>query len=363
MTQDFDETDRRSVFAYDDLDAIPDTFSLTKLEDAVSKCIGRKCNLVKLAEGGFHKVYEVLTGAEPSGVVARVAAPAFPKDKVESEVRAHGINLINHAKIATMQYIASYTNIHTPQVHGWNTESTNPVGLEYMILEKIIGIPASDVWDTLSSELKEIVVSEVADHIIQIFRLRFGTGGSLYTGTDKKTFVGPIVAIPFYRALDGVVRLPEPVNRAFELHRAPFDKSSNYLRSVLDAELRIIEDHYQHILEHEFDGDENRLKLGIRVLEKAVKLSSIDQDTGHITGLIDFESTTVAPLWDCAYIPRWLQDPNEWDATYEGGAAEDRKPLRELFLKKIEQCDPTGEWIRALERGRPFREFTHRMDY
>jgi hypothetical protein len=56
MTQDFDETDRRSVFAYDDLDAIPDSFSLTKLEDAVSKCIGRKCNLVKLAEGGFHKV-------------------------------------------------------------------------------------------------------------------------------------------------------------------------------------------------------------------------------------------------------------------------------------------------------------------
>jgi hypothetical protein len=140
---------------------------------------------------------------------------------------------------------------------------------------QIIGIPASDVWDTLSSELKEIVVSEVADHIIQIFRLRFGTGGSLYTGTDKKAFVGPIVAIPFYRALDGVVRLPEPVNRAFELHRAPFDKPSNYLRSVLDAELRIIEDHYQHILEHEFDGDENRLKLGIRVLEKAVKLSSV----------------------------------------------------------------------------------------
>jgi hypothetical protein len=58
-----------------------------------------------------------------------------------------------------------------------------------------------------------------------------------------------------------------------------------------------------------------------------------------------------------------LQDPNEWDATYEGGSAEDRKPLRELFLKKIEQCDPRGEWIRALERGRPFREFTHRMDY
>jgi hypothetical protein len=52
-----DETDRYSTFSYDDEeDALPDTFSLTKLEDAVGKCIGQKCNLVKLAQGRYHKV-------------------------------------------------------------------------------------------------------------------------------------------------------------------------------------------------------------------------------------------------------------------------------------------------------------------
>ena len=71
----------------------------------------------------------------------------------------------------------------------------------------------------------------------------------------------------------------------------------------------------------------------------------------------------MAPLWECAYMPGWLQDPGEWDATYEGGSAEDRKTLRNLFLKKIEEHDRTGEWLRALERGRPFREFTNILSF
>ncbi|KAJ7879552.1 hypothetical protein B0H14DRAFT_1605136 [Mycena olivaceomarginata] len=152
-------------------------------------------------------------------------------------------------------------------------------------------------------------------------------------------------------------------------------------------------DQREYILEHELDGDEGSLEQAIRVLKKAVQLSAvypgdvcvsepltspgqpfslrmddfrlsnvmIDTATGHVTGLIDFEGATVAPLWDCAYMPRWLQDPDEWDATYEGGPAEDRKILRDLFLEKVEKHDQTGEWIRALVRGRPFREFTDRL--
>ncbi|GAW07920.1 kinase-like protein [Lentinula edodes] len=83
-------------------------------------CI-QECNLVKLAEGGYHKVYKVSGDLR---IVVRVAAPAFPKDKLESEV-------------ATLQYIASHSSIHTPHVYAWNTENDNPVGLEYMILEKV----------------------------------------------------------------------------------------------------------------------------------------------------------------------------------------------------------------------------------
>ena len=57
MTPAFEETDRCSEFSYDsDEDAPPDPFSLTKLGEAVTLCIGGNCSLVKLAEGGYHKV-------------------------------------------------------------------------------------------------------------------------------------------------------------------------------------------------------------------------------------------------------------------------------------------------------------------
>ncbi|KAJ7652127.1 hypothetical protein DFH06DRAFT_1331335 [Mycena polygramma] len=389
----FHDTDNCSEFSYDGEEGTtPDSFSISELENAVTSLIeleatSRNCGnlkLVKLAEGGYHKVYEVLDNkSEILNIIARVAAPAFPKDKIESE-------------IATLQYIASHTSIHTPRVYGWNSDSTNPVGQEYMIMEKIEGISASEVWDTLPMDLKKVTVSDVAHCILQLYALRFFTGGSLYNDAEGNTVVGPIVATPFYRALDGFVRLPNEADRyALSEYRGPFPSASGYMRSFLDAELHIFKQHRQLILDNELEGDTERLEQGIRALEKAVQLTSvypgdvcvseplttpdksfslslddfrlsnimIDESTGHITGLIDFEGATVAPLWECAYMPRWLQDAEEWDGAYEGGSAEEKALLRYLFMQQIEAGDPTGEWVRAYEKGRPFREFTSRLTF
>ena len=43
-------------------------------------------------------------------------------------------------------------------------------------------------------------------------------------------------------------------------------------------------------------------------------------DSGRVTGVIDFEGATIAPLWECALLPRWLQDPGDPESTYEGGS-------------------------------------------
>ncbi|KAJ7039726.1 kinase-like domain-containing protein [Mycena alexandri] len=373
--------DSHSTFSYDsEEDATPASFSTTELEKVVREHLhSDTCKLVKLAQGGYHKVYEVLTtDSKPLNVVVRVAAPAFPKDKVESE-------------IATMQYIAEHTIVHTPRVHHWNTDH-NSVGQEYMIMEKIQGVPASEVWDSLELEKKQVIVSEVAHHMTQLFQLRFSSGGSLYHGPEGKTVVGPIVATPFYQALDGVMRFPEPIDPgALAEYRGPFDTASSYVGSFLKAELHIVERHREHILQHELNGDKERLARGIEVLKKAVELSLVYpgdlcvsdpltspgqafsvrmddfrlsnimiDDEGHIQGLIDFEGATVAPLWDCAYMPLWLQDPSEWDGSHEGGSDES---LRNLFWEKVKENDPTGEWIRACERGRWFRNFTSMLSY
>ncbi|KAF8825487.1 hypothetical protein HHX47_DHR6000057 [Lentinula edodes] len=343
------DTDHLSTFFYDnDEETSPDTFSLTQLTKAVgaAMCI-QECNLVKLAEGGYHKVYKVSGDLR---IVVRVAAPAFPKDKLESE---------------------------------------------------ILGVPASAVWDTLPFEKKQVVVAEVAKCILQLFHLRFDTGGSLYhePGSSANSFiVGPVVSTPFYRALDGVVRFPNELTAPdLRRYRGPFLSPTSYVRSPLETELHIlrVQNLRRHVLEHELDGDEECLEQGIRVLEKAVKLASIypgdicissplttpgnpfslrmddfrlsnvmiDENTGHITGLIDFEGATIAPLWECAYMPRWLQDREEWDGSFEGGSSSEKASLRKVFNDKMTEIDPTGEWKRAHDQGRPFREFTNMLNY
>jgi len=117
------ETD--SIFSYDG-EGESDSFSLSLLTAAVTEYFQTRCQLVKLAQGGFHKVYDVVrTDTKSVDAVVRVASPAFPKDKLESEV-------------ATIQYLAAHTRVPVPRVYSWNSDASNPAGVEYMIMQKVV---------------------------------------------------------------------------------------------------------------------------------------------------------------------------------------------------------------------------------
>ncbi|KAG0699349.1 hypothetical protein DFH29DRAFT_809184 [Suillus ampliporus] len=326
--------DQMSTFSYDG-EGEPDSFSLAELQSVVDRYFLTSCKLEKLAEGGYHK------------------------DKLESETLSLG-------KIATCKIIAAFTRVPVPRIYTWNSDASNPVGAEYMILEKIKGTPASQSWGDLSEEVKKTVVSQVARFLLDIFSLRFESAGSLYLSPLSPHFViGPIVSTPFYRALDGIVRVPDaPISQNIDPNRGPFSTVSEYLSSNLRAELEFITNHRSVALSELQGSDdpesaESRLELGERVIRKAVELCSIDADSGRVTGLIDFEAATVAPLWECAVIPRWLQDVDDPESSHEGGPSEMRSVLRAAFLSAMEESDLYPEWREAYDVGCPFRRFTN----
>lgn len=75
-----------TMFLYDG-EGEPDCFSIAKLQSIVNRYFLTSCKLEKLAEGGYHKVYDIFrSDGTPLDAVVRVASPAFPKDKLESEV-------------------------------------------------------------------------------------------------------------------------------------------------------------------------------------------------------------------------------------------------------------------------------------
>lgn len=115
--------DASSTFSYDG-EGVHDTFSLSGLRGVVNSHFNANCTIEKLAQGGYHKVYDISKDDGTSVGVVRVAAPAFPRDKLESEV-------------ATLKYLAAHTNIPVRKVFAWDSDAANPVGAEYMIMEKL----------------------------------------------------------------------------------------------------------------------------------------------------------------------------------------------------------------------------------
>ena len=115
-----------------------------------------------------------------------------------------------------------------------------------------------------------------------MFALRFDCAGSLYLfpPSERGVVVGPIVSTPFYRALDGVVRIPDAdVTPDTELLRGPFSNPSDYLQSFLLAELHCISLHRSVVLSELDEEDEEaanaQLEQGERVLRKALELCSV----------------------------------------------------------------------------------------
>ncbi|KAG2078693.1 hypothetical protein BDR04DRAFT_1147384 [Suillus decipiens] len=182
-------------------------------------------------------------------------------------------------------------------------------------------------------------------------------------------FVGPIIGTPFYRALDGVARVPHaPISKNVNTNRGPFSTVTEYLSSNLRAELEFISNHNSVVVSELYEcgpaqSAESRLELGERVMRKAIDLCSIypgnalipanlttpkkdhfldiNTDSGRVTGFIDFEAATIAPLWEYAVIPRWLQHTDDPESNYQGETSEERNILRTTFISAMEGLPDT----------------------
>ena len=53
-------------------------------------------------------------------------------------------------------------------------------------------------------------------------------------------------------------------------------------------------------------------------------------------------------------IPRWLQDADDPESSYEGGTSEQRNVLRAVFLSAMEESARYPEWREAYDMGHPF---------
>ncbi|GAP91259.2 putative phosphotransferase enzyme family protein [Rosellinia necatrix] len=140
---------------------------------AKSVCAEKCVDMVKLAEGGFNKVFRLLMD-NGTAVIARIPNP-----------NAGSARLTTASEVATMDFALSILGLPVPKVLAWNIDAENPVQSEYIIMEEATGTQLSQVWDTLPLETKLNVVKDLVNIEQKLLSISFTQYGSLYFAQDS----------------------------------------------------------------------------------------------------------------------------------------------------------------------------------
>ncbi|PWY90362.1 kinase-like protein [Aspergillus sclerotioniger CBS 115572] len=125
----------------------------------------------KLSEGGFNRVFEA-TFSDGKHVIARLPYPSTVPEHYTVASEA-----------ATLDYLRLH-GIFTPEVYAWCSTKANPVGTEYIIMEKLDGIPLGDKWFTLTPKEQHKVMNQIIEWEARLMSLQFPASGSLYYTKD-----------------------------------------------------------------------------------------------------------------------------------------------------------------------------------
>src|SRR5207248_5936347 len=72
-----------------------------------------------------------------------------------------------------------------PKVYAWSSRATeNPVGAEYIVMEKVGGVELSKKWPSMSVDSQQKTIETVIDFEKAFASMSFSSLGSLYYTTD-----------------------------------------------------------------------------------------------------------------------------------------------------------------------------------
>ncbi|PPR03721.1 hypothetical protein CVT24_007369 [Panaeolus cyanescens] len=241
------------------------------LKDVVREKMGVEVGRIAfLSAGTFHKAY-LVTLADHSQLVARVARRFMPRLKTESEV-------------ATINYLRENTSTPVPTIYHYDSNPYNRLGGEFILMSKAPGIPVSQVYHGLAYNDLVKLLKNLAAIVIPLFAHRFNGIGSLYFGPDPRNLgaqtpqananiysavpfsptlgmagfssatptpkqssisvptlrslqqreyhVGPIISWPFFGSNRGELIHPH------ELNRGPWASTHSYLESCVHREVQ-----------------------------------------------------------------------------------------------------------------------------
>ena len=189
---------------------------------------GDDVELCRLDEGSFNKVYTIDTSDKKTGrlqsYVFRIPLPIYPYYKIECDV-------------ATTEFTRHFTTIPVPIIYAYDSSLDNELGLEWMLMQKVVGAPLADSWLDLKNEDHVRLVKQIAGWQDELIQFEASKIGGLYmrrTETDLEFFIGLSVSNVFY--MDRRI--------LYQVNRGPFNSERDFARAALQVQLQELKDSY-----------------------------------------------------------------------------------------------------------------------
>ncbi len=352
----------------------PDLDALKQTVASVQPSLATELQVAFFAQGAFNKLYQVQAGK--TTLVMRLSLPVYPHYKTLSEV-------------ATISWVQRQTTLPVPKVVSHQATRDNPVGFEWIIMTKLPGKHLADSWRSLAWPAKRRIVSQFADSSAHLFRNQLAGIGNLYLqpasddeGANYR--LGRIVSMQFFWG--------DHIHQ--DVCRGPFRSSKDWMAARLSlnehdcySTLEKYQDREDLDSNNEDDLEDatrtlqiiNRLRLlmgsvlgeGGEIEEPTMifhddlsRHNILVDDSGALTGVVDWECVSALPLWKACYYPAFLQgyprstepDQGKYQRGADGELSElywehlleyELTMLRREFLDEMKQLEP--EWIKVFE--------------
>ncbi|KAJ6164176.1 hypothetical protein N7470_002848, partial [Penicillium chermesinum] len=295
-------------------------FDMNKLAQVAADSVGatRCVSIKKYPDGMFNKAF-LMSMENGQEVVAKVPNPnaGIPHFTTASEV-------------ATMDFARSILQTPTPHVYTWNSHAkSHPVGAEFIIMDKIEGVPLSQVWEPWNYPERLPWLLAMTSLQKEWLSVSFSHYGSLYYTKDVQPLVDNHI---MKNGRDWV----DAGRSTLDIERGPWNSLTQYLHAIGIRETLAIKSLrppkqttmfcgpglYQPDAEKKITA----LKLFQQIIDilipsdTAINVPSLwhhDLHTdnilvdplnpGKITGIIDWQSCQISPLFYHSPDPAFIE--------------------------------------------------------
>lgn len=150
-----------------------------------------------------------------------------------------------HSEVAGIRYVQSKTNIPTPKILDYSGDTSNPVGIEYLIYEPARGVQLSEIWPSMTTEQKVKCIQALHIKLKELAGLEFPGFGHLYevayatqAGLDQiplddQFCIGPRCDGMFWVTSQGC----DKFNHDVQPNRGPWKDLRSYCHGIIDTSI------------------------------------------------------------------------------------------------------------------------------